>query len=151
MHFWLNFEFSENKISVGGYCEDPAGIVYPTLFRMGASIPASHDFGSEISFEERSRILKGWNVVCKPSSGNVRKYAYNASLSSLGGRTEKLSIDAPVYGKRKISFRTKKFEDTPMLAYIYSGNQPWQGYSVAMYKKDSTDRNNKIRLEINIR
>lgn len=148
--FTVTFEFSKKGITAWGYCKDPAGID-ETRYRVGAWMPKSHNFDDETPLDERARILKDWKLIIEPIEGKTIRYDYAESIPRMNVFSERVRIEAPLYGKRKVSFRAGDADEGPLRPYIYSGRCPWQGYFVGMYKEEQSDRSKKLKFVMEIK
>ena len=148
--FSVTYEFSEEGIKAYGACRDTREIVQPTAYRLRVKVPASHRYEDFATVEERNEALEEWKVVTSPIEGKRRTFGYGDSLTSMGGKNKQVTIDAPLYGTRKICFTTGNYKDANLAPSIYSGKSLWQGFSVS-YTKDEGDATAKsLYLEMEI-
>ena len=59
--FDVVFKFKDNKIEARGWIKDPPDIRDRTRFRIGVTVPASHDL-SRVKMSEREKILKDYEL-----------------------------------------------------------------------------------------
>ena len=131
--FTVTYEFAPNGIKSYGYCKDPAGIKHETVFRIRADVQELYKIEEKPA--DINKKMDGWKLEITPIAGKKLKYPYTKAISILGMDSKKVVINAPVYGDRKISFKTGKPADAPIVPYIYTSNYPWQGYTIQVIKK----------------
>lgn len=148
--FSVTYEFSEAGIKAYGDCQDPRQIEQPTVFRLRVRIPASHTFEELGSVAEQKETLKDWQVMATPVKGKRRTIAYWESVPFVWGRNRQVTIDAPVYGERKICFKSGNPKAAFVSPTLYSGKSPWQGYSVVCTKDERDISSRRLDFEIEI-
>ncbi len=146
--FDVTYEFSEEGIKAYGGCQDTREIKHPTMYRLRVKVPPSHKFEDFATAEERNEALEDWWVVTSPVEGKRRTFGYAESLTSMGGKNKQVTIDAPVYGRRKICFKTGNAEDANLAPSVYSGKSLWQGYSVSYTKDEGDAKSKSLYLEV---
>lgn len=146
--YCVTFTFEKNVISVRGYGKDPAGIKFPTTFRMGVSVPPYCSFPPDTPQAERAAKLRGLAFMTRTGQKQA-SYPY-ASGALMVGPVEKCWISGPVYGARRLSFEGKSPETAPMQPYVYPYMAPHSGYFIGIYKSDRESKKIGERFTITI-
>lgn len=128
--FKVEYKFSGNKITVAGGCADPAGIEFPTRFRLQSNIGSSWNIHPFVPQTERIEMLKDCVLTIKARDGNrlkTTKHPYYECMRFMSDM-EEAEISGP-YGRRKVTL-DRAGAPGSLHGWIHWGNCPWQGYSI---------------------
>lgn len=152
--FVLTLRFSEQGLRFEVSNVDPPGLKTHTTLRLRVRFPGVPGAKEAKTAAERRALLTGWQVVSTPRKGKALTYTYSELHESMGGLNERIAIDAPVFGTRRITF----VAPDPDVSWLvpnplpgYNGMELWRGFTVACTKNYTEDTPGPLLFEIDIK
>lgn len=146
----LNYEFKKNTVQVWGWIDDPAGISYPTSYHLRFAFRASHDFADDLPVVERKKVVAPYALTVSPVEGKPVSYPYGDKAKRLEAPAQRVEIEGPLFGKRRVSVDALASKDAWLGPWIYPDFAPYQGYSVGLHKEDKASRNDRERMILTV-
>lgn len=146
----LSYEFKKNTVQVWGWVEDPAGITYPTGCHLRFAFRASHDFENDVPVVERKKVLAPYTLVVDPIEGKPLSYPYGDKVTRLATAAQRVEIEGPLFGKRRVSIVALSLKSAPLAPWIYTDFAPYQGYSVGLGKQSKSSRDERERMVLTV-
>lgn len=149
--FGVVYEFQMNQIFAYGWVVDPAGIRYPTNYKMNCSFVPVKDYPPATPVAERKKDMAPYSVTVSPVSGKTQKFPYGDKANGMACVAKNVSIQGPLYGAmNKVSVSAFQPSKAPLNVWIYTDYAPYMGYNVALGKVDkaSRDPNQKMVFKV---
>lgn len=148
--FSWSYAFVDNTVQGWGWIRDPTGIEHPTRYQLRVYVPESYAFENSVPLEERRRLLAPFSLRVDPPKGKTVIYPFWQGQETLIGSGEKVYVDGPVYGARRLAVTASNFKEGRLIPLIYRGKAPYEGFTVALLKNEIDKRSDRFRLIVTI-
>lgn len=145
-----NYEFVDNTIQAWGWVIDPSGIKQPTYQRIDVYFRPSHTFPPEMYVNEQKKILEPYTLIVNRKKEGITRFPYGNAVPRLPSIAQEMSVEGPIFGKRKVSVSIKSRNRTTLDVINYPNYAPYQGYTARLKKETQASKSDNERLIITI-
>ncbi len=126
--FETEFVFEANAVEMRVEFREPASVNYKGGLKVGISIPASHNFPENTTFEETKKTCAGYTLAFDEAKGGTVELKFH-SVATLTNMIESATIKGP-WGPRVLTITQRR-------GAVSIGNYPstpiWRGFGIRKY------------------